>query len=358
MSISEQKFLKILHRAAASSEHALDLLRSRVTRKIGSMKPRQIMAYQGYADKGAIHLVGRVLSNRPLAGPMDEDDWWDNLLNTLRRWESDEVAGVSVTVRYQEHEQTVVSDEEGYYHVRFPVDQHSHGGILWLTASARSIVEDREIQSVHDIMLPPFNAKFGIISDLDDTVIHTGITSLLLAAKLTFLENAMTRKPLDGVAALYQVLQRGDNGIPMNPIFYISNSPWNLHDFLTDFMRLNDMPPGPLLLQDFGMDHNKFIREKGNKHKMEKSLSIIDAYPDYPFILIGDSGQEDPIIYSEMTRIRPNRIKSIYIRDIDPETDSSRDQVTRLCMETASAQGVPMILARDSRDISEHARQI
>jgi phosphatidate phosphatase APP1 len=359
MNISEQNFLKILHRAAASSEHALDQLRSGVSRKIGTKKPRQIMAYQGYADMATVHLLGRVLSNRPLGGPLDEDDWWDNLFNTLRRWESDEVAGEPVTVRYQDHERTLVSDEEGYYHVEFPVDQHCHDGILWLTASARSArAGGREIQAVHDIMLPPLNAKFGIISDLDDTVIHTGITSLLLAAKLTFFENAMTRKPLDGVAALYQVLQRGDNGIPMNPIFYISSSPWNLHDLLTDFIRFNDIPPGPLLLHDFGMDHTKFIRDRGQNHKLEKALSIMDAYPDYPFILIGDSGQEDPIIYSEMTRMRPNRIKSIYIRDVDPDMDTSRDEVTRLCMETASADGVPMILARDSRDISEHARQI
>jgi phosphatidate phosphatase APP1 len=358
MNTAEQRFLRILHRAAASSEHATDQLRSRVSRKLGINRPRQIMAYQGYADRVKVHLLGRVLSNRPLGGPLDEDDWWDNLLNTLRRLDSDEIAGETVTVRYQEQEQQVMTDEEGYYHVEFPVEQHCHGGILWLTASARTGEAGREIQAVHDIMLPPLNAKFGIISDLDDTVIHTGITSLLLAAKLTFLENAITRKPLSGVAALYQVLQRGVDGIPLNPIFYISSSPWNLHDLLTDFIRLNDIPPGPLLLHDLGLDHTRFIKEKGHNHKLEIALSLLDAYPYFPFILIGDSGQEDPAIYSQMTRLRPGRITSIYIRDVDPDTDAPCDDAARLGMEIAAEEGVPMILARDSRDISLHARRI
>lgn len=336
----------------------MDLARRHVSRKLGTNPPRQIAAYQGYADPETVHLHGRVLSNSPRGGPLDDDGWWDNLVSTWLRWESDEVPGAAVMVSYQENTQTVVTDEEGFYQASFPAGKHDHDELLWLTASARTGTAGQEIHAVHPVMMPPANAGFGIISDLDDTVIHTGITSLLLAAKLTFLENAKTRKPLDGVAMLYQALQRGGGEKPLNPIFYISSSPWNLHDLLIDFLHLNEIPAGPLLLHDLGLDRTKFIKEKGHGHKLEKALALLDAYPDLPFVLIGDSGQEDPLIYAELTRRRSGRIKAIYIRDVDPEAESPLDVATHQAVATAAAQGVPMILAQDSLSISEHARRI
>ncbi len=350
------QFLRRLHLAAVAAEDAVDIARRRLWRRLGTHQPRQIAAYHGFADAESVQVSGRVLANRPGGGPLDDDGWWENLVQTYRRWESDEIPGVPVTVRFQNNERTVVTDEEGYYHADFPPAPHAGGGLRWLTASARAASADGEIHAIHEILAPGPDAAFGIISDLDDTVIHTGIASILLAAKLTFLENAKTRKPLDGVAKLYAAFQRGLAGAPVNPIFYISSSPWNLHDLLADFLRLNDIPAGPLLLRDIGLDRTKFIKEKGHGHKRDKALRLLDAYPELPFILIGDSGQEDPAIYAELTRLRPGRIRAIYIRDVDPDADTARDAAVRRAMEDAAAAGVPLISARDSLAISEHAR--
>jgi len=214
------------------------------------------------------------------------------------------------------------------------------------------------MHAVHQIMVPPVSAGFGVISDLDDTVIHTGITNLLLAAKLTFMENAKTRKPLDGIAKLYEALQRGQAAEPVNPIFYISSSPWNLYDLLVDFLRLNEIPAGPLQLRDWGLDRMKFIKEPGHSDKRERALALMDRYADLSFVLIGDSGQEDPEIYAEITRIRPGRVKAIYIRDVDPDMGSWRDANVGKAMETAESAGVPLVLVRDSLSISEHATHL
>lgn len=351
-------FLKLLHRVIASGEEKMDAARRGVSRKLGTNPPRQIAAYHGYADPAAIHVSGRVLSNKPRGGPLDDDGWWENLVNTYRRWESDEVVGARVTLRFGEHEQSVVTDEEGYYRAKFPAISSKERQLVWSVVSARTEGEDGEIHGTHEIMVPPREASFGIISDLDDTVIRTGITSILLAAKLTFLENAKTRKPLEGVAELYDALQRGHVDTPHNPLFYISSSPWNLHDLLVDFLQLNEIPVGPLLLRDVGLDRTKFIKEKGHGHKLEKALGLMDAYPHLPFVLIGDSGQEDPAIYAEVTRLRPGRTKAIYIRDIDPDMETHLDESVARAMEIAAASGVPMLPARDSRAISEHAREL
>ncbi|RYD65333.1 MAG: DUF2183 domain-containing protein, partial [Verrucomicrobiaceae bacterium] len=252
----------------------------------------------------------------------------------------------------------VVTDEEGYYQADFPPSESTHDGLLWMTASAAVEGAEGVLRATQDIMMPPANAAFGIISDLDDTVIHTGITSLLLAAKLTFLENAKTRKPLEGVASLYHALQQGHGKRPINPLFYISSSPWNLHDLLVDFLRLNEIPPGPLLLRDVGLDRTKFIKEPGHGHKEAKALSLLDAYPALPFVLVGDSGQEDPSIYASVAEKRPGRVLAIYIRDVDPETDSLLDTAVHRAVDRAAAVSVPMILARDSLMMAEHASSI
>ena len=354
MSSPHRHVLKLLHRAIASGEEILDEWRRDASAEVGWDQPRQVVAYRGYADISQIHLSGRILSNAPGGGPLDDDGWWDNLVNTWRRWESDELAGVAVTLRCGNKELELITDVEGYYHANFPAPAPEPGELQWLTATARA----EGVESLHEIMVPSSDAAYGIISDVDDTVLHTGIASILLAAKLTFLENAKTRKPLEGVAMLYQALQWGHAGVPVNPIFYISSSPWNLHDLLVDFLRLNEIPRGPLLLRDLGLDRTKFIKEKGHGHKKEKALRLLDAYPDLPFILIGDSGQEDPAIYAEVCKQRPGRVKAIYIRDVDPDADTKRDTAVHHAMEIVALLGVPMVLARDSRAISEHARRM
>jgi len=345
-----------IHRALASGEAAADRIRRGFSARRGRNSPGHLAAYGGYVDRFATHLSGRVLSKAPGGGPLDDDSVWENLANTWRRWESDEVAGAEVSIRCGGHEATVISDEEGYYEATLP-PVISDG--LWTTAEARVRVDGREISAVHQVLAPPLDAAFGIVSDLDDTVIHTGITSLLLAARLTFLENAKTRKPLDGVAELYAALQKGISALAaVNPIFYVSSSPWNLHDLLWDFIALNDIPRGPVLLRDFGLDAEKFIKEKGHGHKLRKALSILDGYPALPFVLIGDSGQEDATIYAEICAIRPGRVKAVYIRDVDPDLESDRDAMVHRAVEVAKSHGVTMILAPNSKAMSEHASRV
>lgn len=342
-----------LHLAAAAIEEAADQFRRATSARRGTHLPAHIAAYGGYADQSGTHLSGRILSKAPGGDPREDDTVWKNLINTWRRWESDEVPGVEVTIRSNGQESTVTSDEEGYYQITLPAAPGDDG--LWTTAEARVSAGNREISATHPVMTPPDDAAFGVISDLDDTVIYTGITSVLLAAKLTFLENAKTRKPLDGAAGLYAALQKGMAATPVNPIFYVSSSPWNLYDLLWDFLSVNEIPRGPLLLRDFGLDRTKFIKEKGHGHKLRKTLGILDGYPDLPFVLIGDSGQEDPAIYADVCSLRPGRVRAIYIRDVDPDLDSKRDALVHTAAALAAVHGVPMIFARDSQAMSEHA---
>ena len=82
------------------------------------------------------------------------------------------------------------------------------------------------------VLVPPSDAEFGVISDLDDTVIQSDVIRKLRMLVKLALSNAHTRKPFRGVAAFYRALHRG-----RNPFFYVSKSPHNLYSPLVEFLQ-------------------------------------------------------------------------------------------------------------------------
>ena len=172
-------------------------------------------------------------------------------------------------------------------------------------------------------------------------------------ARLTFLGNAQNRLTFDGVAAFYQALQRGADGARNSPIYYVSSSPWNLYDLLTDFMELQGIPAGPLCLRDLGFDEDKFITTGHGSHKKKYIERILQSAPHLPFILVGDSGQHDPEVYAELAEAHPDRICAVYIRDV---ADAERAQAVNRISEHVCACGVPMTLVPDTLLAAEHAK--
>ena len=167
-------------------------------------------------------------------------------------------------------------------------------------------------------MIPPATAKFGVISDIDDTVVLSNVinkSKLLLTVALL---NERTRVPFEGVASFYRALQEGVSGSENNPIFYVSKSPWNLYTLLVEFFGIHGIPKGPLFLRDVAINQPS----PKDHHKMSRIESILNTYPDLPFVLIGDSGEQDPEIYRDLVKAFPDRIRAIYIRSVDP--DASR----------------------------------
>src|SRR5690606_27345865 len=145
-------------------------------------------------------------------------------------------------------------------------------------------------------------AEYGIISDIDDTIMRTGATSLLESGRNVLLNNAHTRIPFHGVSQFYKTLQLGRNGKRNNPFFYVSSSPWNNYDLLYHFLELNERPEGPLMNRDIGIDDSKLGHSEHMSHKYKEIENILIPYSKRNFILIGDSGQEDAAIYRDVVR--------------------------------------------------------
>ncbi|HSI91442.1 MAG TPA: App1 family protein, partial [Adhaeribacter sp.] len=211
-----------------------------------------------------------------------------------------------------------------------------------------------EIKTTADVLVPPPDAEYGIIIDIDDTIVKTGATSLLATARNVILHNAHTRMPFAGVSAFYRSLQLGRNGKRNNPFFYVSSSPWNTYDLLRDFMDINDIPAGPILLRDLGFDENKFLQSDHHSHKFKEIENILITYPELKFVLVGDSGQQDAPIYEAVVKKYPTRILAIYIRDVKLP---SKAKVVVDISEGLKQHEVEMVLVENTVNAAEHAAQ-
>jgi phosphatidate phosphatase APP1 len=344
-------------RWARKIERPFDRLKYRFGTWIGGNRPLKINAYQGYGTAERFYLKGRVLEDKELGNATQEDGSWRNFVRMFHRFASNEIPGATVKMRFEEQEETVVTDEEGYYEHWLtlesppPPERFWHDVELTLLAPQR---HDERIRATGQVMVPPSTARFGVISDLDDTVIHTDATSLFKMARIVLLGNFHTRLPFAGVAAFYQALQAGTSGNDMNPLFYVSSSPWNIFDMLHDFLDIQGIPPGPLKLRDWGLTEVGFLPTGHKNHKIAAISQIMDLYPHLSFILIGDSGQEDPEIYAEIVEAYPDRIAAVYIRNVSLKHVTRPEAIRRLAKDVRRV-GSDLLLVDDTYTAALHA---
>ena len=340
---------KLLGTAVRGLEERFDEVRGRERRR-----PRQIVAYRGFGTAEALHVSGRVLANEPLWTAGAEDPWWRNLRATWRRMGSAEVPGAVVEIEIAGGHARAVSDDEGYFRARVRPMAPLRPGRLWHDGEVR-LAGDVSIHAPVFVLTPPADATFGVVSDLDDTVVRTDVANRLRMFRELLLGNARTRLPFHGVAAFYRALHRGPQGKRLNPLFYVSSSPWNLYDLLLDFLEHRDIPVGPLFLRDWGVSEYEILPSGHGFHKRGVIRQILEAYPALPFILIGDSGQEDPEIYRDIVRDYPRRILTIYIRNVTPEP-LRQEGIRHLAAQVTEA-GSTLILSDDTLSAARHAAE-
>lgn len=300
----------------------LDKLGRRLARLLGLKRRRPVIAtvYRGYACANKIWLRGRVLLDRNIITSF-QDSGWKTLVNNYKRFGSKEISNARLNIKIEEHEFELNTNPEGYFilsrQLQFSLPEQD---TQWRPAeiNIEEIPGERlGEQFTAEYLVPPAQAQYGIISDIDDTVLRTDVTSILKLMVLyhTFLKNAAKRQSFHAASAFYRCLSFGKADMPVNPVFYVSNSPWNLYDLLVEFLDLNNLPKGPLLLKDLGISYEERPKATfGQKHS--NIIKIFETFPQLSFVLVGDSGEKDPYIYQAIAEAYPDRVKAIYIRDV------------------------------------------
>ena len=323
----------------------------------------RIEPFLGHARAGGGPVVvrGRVLDNPESTVAEEGERVWQAALRTMRRFLTDELPDVPLTVEVGGVTASVVTDADGYFHaeVTTPDLAPAGGGPDSAPGRAEPWAEGRvELRSPYRglddghgtavrIRVPGPATRFGVISDIDDTIIHTGAQRLGAMIRRTVTGSELTRSPLIGAPELYRALA-GNTGGDANPVFYVSSSPWNLHGFLTAFLEHHAFPLGPLLLRDlFGVEG---YRDRTDV-KLHSIAEVLEVHPGLPFVLIGDSGQQDPEIYAQVITEHPNRILAAYIREVRLDPGDGRVEAI-----TDSWGGdVPFVVANDSTAMADHA---
>lgn len=165
-----------------------------------------------------------------------------------------------------------------------------------------------------NILVISEHQKFGVISDVDDTVVVTALPRPLLAAWNSFVLSEHARVATPGMAVM---MQRILHEHPSSPTIYLSTGAWNVAQTLQRFMSRNLYPKGPLLLTDWGPTDRAWFRS-GQQHKVDQLRRLAQEFPNISWVLIGDDGQHDPTIYAEFARRFPEHVRAIVIRQLTP----------------------------------------
>ena len=269
------------------------------------------------------------------------------LRTSLARFLTVEVADARITARTPGAAVEVRSDRDGYVDAVVDTPGLAPG---WHDVE---LVLDGGAAVRTPVLVVSPDVRLGLVSDVDDTILETGITRGLEFLRITLLTEVTERAPLPGAAALYRALvcRHGEAGLP---VFYLSTSPWNLHEVLLEFIALRGFPFGPLLLTDWGPGRGNLFRIGAREHKLGLIRRILAEHPGLALLLVGDTGQLDPEIYAAAAREYPDRIRAIYVRRTAGHDPVRAAEVEALTAATA-AVGVPMLAVDDSVEIAEHA---
>ena len=287
----------ILH-FAARLEDSVHEWREKRGRKRGLKTT--VIPYTGYGSPGWVRVLCRVVLTR--------GDVASQRAAKVRGWRSFfsiPVDDVEVTIIAGGVEQRVLADRGGVVDTK--IDVHLTPG--WHDITIRA--DDTEPVIAPVFIIDP-DAEFGLISDVDDTVMVTALPRPLLAAWNTFVLDEHARRPVPGMAVLYERIKRAN---PSMPVIYLSTGAWNVAPTLTRFFERNLYPAGPLLLTDWGPTHDRWFRS-GRLHKSETLERIAQELPGMRWLLVGDDGQHDEEIYGEFAASHPENVAAVAIRQL------------------------------------------
>ena len=241
--------------------------------------------------------------------------------------------------------EVVETDEAGFF--RAELGPPASGADGWVPLVARS----GDARRRGEALVVPRGNRVGIVSDIDDTVLVTEVGDSLRMLGNTFLRNSRQREAVPGMAALYARVLDANPRPEAAPLFYLSSSPRELHDYLGDFLARNDFPRGVLLTRRLTLDRIGYRLLDSVTYKTERLLAILERLPEVRFVLVGDDGEHDPQVYDAVRRRHPDRVADVWIRRVAPGDaplpEGQRDIAEVLAREalTSTSGATPALVA-------------
>jgi phosphatidate phosphatase APP1 len=296
-----------------------------------------ITGFPGYGGEDWVRVVGRVLIAPPVRDPAPGE------YASVRGWRSFVAvpvgfAQVTVTVEGVSHD--VVADRGGVIDAVLPARLEPGWQTVTLTVEDSDPVETR-------VFIVSSDVRFGVVSDVDDTVMVTALPRPFLAAWNSFVLDEHARQPVPGMAVLLERLSRENPGAP---VIYLSTGAWNVAPTLIRFMRRHLFPSGAMLLTDWGPTHDRWFRS-GRAHKEANLERLAREFPQIRWLLVGDDGQHDDAIYTGFAIEHPGHVAAVAIRRLSPAEAVLAGG--RTVVDDHSAANVPWVTESDGAGLLE-----
>lgn len=294
----------------------------RAKRAIKRGKVPSVIPYIGYGTTDSLRVLGRLLFLKPESREHTRLRPDVAGVSRVRGWRT----FTSVHVPFQrvqvcvdgEPIAEVQSDRGGVINSRVPASLDPGWHTVTLRVIARSCAGTGEAPELigesadAPVYIVDPDARFGVLSDIDDTILMTALPRPFVAAWNTFVVDEHARTPTPGMAVLLDHLIAEHPG---SPAVYLSTGAWNAAPALSRFLARNLYPMGPLLLTDWGPTPDRWFRS-GQEHKREELLRLAEDFPEVKWVLLGDDGQHDEAIYHEFTLSHPQNVAAVAIRQL------------------------------------------
>jgi phosphatidate phosphatase APP1 len=279
-----------------------------------------VVVYDGWGTPTSFVLKGRVLQSQDEAKVTKERGGLRNLIENAKALESDEIPRLPVVVHVHNRDYAATTDEDGVFVVQvkglagaslLPV-----GAVPCTVRIADNAMSTAGVGEAVIFVLNDISATRVLVSDIDDTVVKTYVTSKVKMLGEVLLKNEAQLEPVVGAAANYT---KAVETRQIQQVIYLSGSPQNFHIRLQGFLKDHGFPRGPILLKNIGDDS---MTKQGN-YKLSRLEAFASFFPKIRFVLIGDSGEHDPEIYQEFRAKYPDRVDAIFIRAVDGGDNSA-----------------------------------
>jgi phosphatidate phosphatase APP1 len=324
----------------ARLEHRYHVWRERRARRRGMIAT--VAPFPGYGGPGWVRVVGRALIVRPAKKTVTGE------YASLRGWRSFigiPVAFAQVSITAGDRHFEIVADRGGVLDTRIEANLEPGWQTLTLSVEGGEPVEAR-------VFIVGPDVTFGVVSDVDDTVMVTALPRPLIAAWNSFVVDEHARLPVPGMAVLLERLVRTHPGAPM---VYLSTGAWNIAPTLTRFLSRHLFPPGAILLTDWGPTHDRWFRS-GREHKLTNLRRLAQEFPNVRWLLIGDDGQKDEPIYTQFSGEYPDSVIGVAIRRLSPAEAVLAGG--RNAVDDHSAAEVPWVTASDGAGLLERLEEV
>lgn len=226
------------------------------------------------------------------------------LLTRLKPFMTVPMAHTPITVFFfnksKSTSKSVTTDESGHFNLRAALD--------FVPDQVRVLASDK-LSAVEDVLVTE-DKGVSLISDVDDTIKHSAIASGAREIfKNTFIRD-LGDLTIKGVKEWY--VKMASMGVQLH---YVSNSPWQLYPLLQSYFSLAGLPSGSFHLKQYsGMLQGIF--EPAAERKRGSLDRILHDFPERKFVLVGDSGEADLEVYTDVVLENPGRILGVFIRDV------------------------------------------